>query len=389
MRGHLLEQQRLPANVKVPLITPHDPRLPMGPPAMMGFPQPMPYPPMTPQNVGGQHIPIGAMPGIIAPPEGLMKRSNSMEGAAAAAANHEEQIQQQQIALWQQQQQQQLALHLSQMQVPPHQIPVQTPGFVAAIPQAPHSSHAPQLPEQPTQHKAASQGAAFTFPSAEEVSNRRWVEHLAMRGGLVPPGIYPAAAAAAVHPQQMLETLYAQQPAPPPPPPPSTGGVAGARQLTAEDLLQAGAQGPARIILPPELIAAGYPPEALAVSMDQLIAQQQQQQQMAVLAGRSDAHATQQQQQQQLMELEAVAQQVHKDPSLLQNLQVQMMMQQREQLIQHQNHLRLQDMLMQQELLQKQQQQQHQQFVLGRPPTGHDDPASARSRPGVIVNQTK
>ena len=367
--GHLLEQQAIPGNVKVPLITPHEPALPIGPPAMMGFP-PVPYPPMTPQTaVAGQPVPIGPMQ-LVTPDGGIIKQ-NSIEGGAS----REEQLQQQQIALWQQQQQQQLAaLQLSQMQVShgaaaAAAIPVQTPGsgFVAAIP--PHSSHAPP-PGPPYPEQAKMPHQAFTFPgSAEELHNRRLMEQLAIQGIALPPGVH-------LHPQ-VLETLYAQQAAAAAASaPPSTSGAP--RPITAEELMQGAGphQGQARILLgpPAEMIAAGYPPEAVAISMEQLMAQQQQQQQLAIT-------------QQQLMELEKLAMQVQNDPSLLQNVQVQVMMQQREQLIQA---MRMHEMMVQQQQQQQQQElhKKQQQFVLSRPPVGHEDPAS-RSRPGVIVNQTK
>ena len=310
---------------------------------------------MTPQNAGGQHVSLAPIPTAVVAPE-TIKSSSSME-------RDDQHLQQQQIALWQQQQ-------LAMMQIHPHHLSVQTPSFVTGIP--PHSTHAHPLPppqslEQSASHKPPQ---AFIFP--EEFNSRRWVEHLASHGAVTPHGIHPS-----VYPH-IMESPYSQQQMAPP-------NSTTPRQLTAEEMATLTMQGPggARLVqVPPEVLAAGIPPE---LAVEQIVAHQQQQLMAALaLGGPEPQHMV------ELRQLETVAQQVMKDPSLLQNPHVQIMLQQREQLI-LQNNMRMQEFMIQQEMQKK-------QFVLGQPPTRHDDPSSSssssssshsRSRPGVIVNQSR
>ena len=409
----MLEQHHLSSG----LITHYEPQLPMGP---LGYP--MPHYSVAPQGAVGQHMspmvsivppalpPTHPFPAAVAvvDPEALVKHT-SMEAPTSSSSSADEHLhqqqqqQQQQIALWQQQQQQLAALHIAQLQQQhghSHPLAIPTSSFMAGIHPPPHASlsntntNGSSLQPQASAEPPPTQFQAFNFPSPEEINSRQWAEQLALMGG----GGAAAFWARGIHPamisqqqqqqQQLLETLYAtQQLVPATSTSTSTGPVV--RPPTQEDmatyLASTGGGGAAMgtHVVPMEmLMAPGFLPETVAVNMEQLMAQQQQQQQQMVALALNNVES----QQVELRRLDLIAQQVQKDPSLLQNTQCQLLLHQREQLFRHLQ-AQEQHILVQQEM----QKQQQQQFVLGRPPMGHmeEAPAHPRSRPGVIVNQSK
>ena len=353
--GHSSDLPTPTANVKVPIITPHAPQLPMGPPPFAGFSQ-MPFPPgVAPQ--GGPSVPPQS-----GPPE--VKRSNSMEGSSNREREHQQQqlLQQQQwlAMLMQQQAQGTPVTHLHPSH--PHFTPV-TVGYPGGTP--PTQVH----PEQPQQAPMV-----FTFPTQEDMSMRQRLasqipgtpeqQHLA---AMIQQGVYPAA-------------LFANH-------------LEANHRLHEEQQQQHGLATPQ-----PQLVVPG-----MNITMDQYLLLQQQQHQAAMAAGLSPVDN------QPFMEFqryfESMMQQVQKDPNLLQHPQVQHIISQRNLLLQQAQSLHMagQDqhqinMFLQQNLARIQQEQQmiqqvhaqqeaaqKQKFVLGRPPAVSDNNAPNRSRPGVIV----
>ena len=360
--GHPSDLPTPTANVKVPIITPHAPQLPMGPPPFAGFSQ-MPFPPgVAPQ--GGPGVAPQGGPGV-APQGGHpeVKRSNSME----SSSNREREHQQQQQQLLQQQQQWLAMIMQQQAQGTPvthlhpshpHFTPV-TVGYPGGTP--PTQVH----PEQPQQAPMV-----FTFPTQEDMSMRQRLasqipgtpeqQHLA---AMIQQGAYPAALLANLEASHRLH----------------------------EEQQQHGLATPQ-----PQLVVPG-----MNVTMDQYVLLQQQHQ-AAMAAGLSPVDN------QPFMEFQryfdGVMQQVQKDPNLLQHPQVQHLISQRNMLFQQAQSLQMagQDqhqinLFLQQNLTRIQQEQQmiqqvhaqheavqKQKFVLGRPPAVSDN-APNRSRPGVIV----
>ena len=359
--GHPSELPTPTANVKVPIITPHAPQLPMGPmgpPAFIGFPQAPYLAAGTPAS--GGHPSQGGPSGIH--PE-MVKRSNSMEGAS----NREREQQQQQQLLHQQwlasmQQSQLSAAHLHPSH--PHHTPVT--GYPGG---APH--------HEQTQQTASQQPMVFTFPTQEEMSIRQRLSAPAQLP--ITPEQLALLQQGLIHPAMLgqVENLQA---------------VMNANRLPEE-------QQHADASTPQFIVPGQIPANA---NMEQLLMVLPQQQQQAVYAAAAGLSPVDNPLVEFQRQFDIVMQQVQKDPSLMQHPQVQHLLQQR-QLIAHQaqtlqmagqdpHHINL---VLQQTLIRMQQeqlliQQAHQQqeaqkqYMLVRS-QGHVEGASNRSRPGVIV----
>ena len=286
-----------------------------------GPPPFMHFPPVTPHS------------GVVPP---------SVQDVGHLHKQEREQHEQQQVVLWQQHQ---LAMHFKQLAEQQQLHPLIIP---------PGSSHHPtySMPVM-TSHghvPHSVEPVAFTF-NPEEVAAMRSgagrMEHLA---SLIPPG-----------PQIIQST---------------PGPFLDSYQLLMGGRLQEEHMGG---LIP--LIQAGVP--ASIEQQQQLLAVQHQQQQLLHLASLNNISP------QELMETlrqnELVAAQFQKEPALIHDPNVQMILKRREAMLRQMEHLQRmqQEALIQQhqhhELLQKQQQQ----FILARPP--HPDEVHSRNRPGVIV----
>ena len=334
--GEVPSSAKLHDHSKPPLITQYAPQLPVGP----GLPPFMHYPPVTPHSG-------------VAPP--------TVPDVAHLKQEREEQ---QQMALWQQHQQQQqqwaVAIQLKQLaeQQQLHQL---------VIP--PGSAHHPaSFMPVVTSHGHASHTAepmAFTF-NPEEVAALR---SGGARVGALPAGIEQLAAAGLIPPgQQFIQST----PVP----------FIDSYQLAMSARLQEEHQG--GLI---QLIQAGIP-AGIEQQQQLLLAQHQQ-----VLAHVAALNSTSPPELMDFLQRsELIAAQIQKDPGLLQDPNVQMMLKRREVLIQQIQQLaaiqmeQMQRMQQEailhqhQEMLQKQQQQQ---FILTRPPLPEE--VHSRNRPGVIV----
>lgn len=317
------------------MITQYAPQLPVGPPSFMA------YPPVTPHS------------GLPAP--------------AVADISHlhkQEREEQQHLALWQQQQQQQqqwataLQLKLAeQQQLHPLIIPpgsAHHPAFSTSHGHAPHSIEPMAFTFNPEDVAAMRSGARVGVPGS--------VEQLAAVG-LIPPG------------QQIIQ----------PTPIPFLDSYQLA--MNAGRLQEEHAGG----LIP--LIQAGVP---ASVEQQQVMLLQQQQQQQQLLAHVAAVNNTSLH---ELMEFfqqcDMIVAQMQKEPALMQDPTVNMMLKRREVFIQQMRQMATavqmeqlqrmqQEAILQhqhQELLQKQQQQQ--QFILTRPPLPEE--VHSRNRPGVIV----
>ena len=353
--GHPSELPTPTANVKVPIITPHAPQLPMGPmgpPAFIGFPPLAAGPPTS-----GGHPSQGGPSGVH--PE-MVKRSNSMEGASNREREHQQQLLHQQ---WMVQQSQLAAAHLHASH--PHHTPVT--GYPGG---APH--------HEQTQQTTSQQPMVFTFPTQEEMSIRQRLSAPAQLPGtpeqlaLLQQGI--------IHPAMFGQVENIQ-------------AVMNANRLQEE-------QQHTDASTPQFIIPANANMEQLLMVMPQQQQQQQAAFAAAVSAGLSPVDNPLVEFQRQF---EGAMLQVQKDPSLMQHPQVQHLLQQR-QLIAHQaqalqmagqdpHHINL---VLQQTLIRIQQeqlliQQAHQQeaqkqYMLVRS-QGHSEGTPNRSRPGVIVGK--
>lgn len=247
----------------------------------------------------------------------------------------------QQLALWQQHQ---LAMHFKQLaeQQQLHPLIIPPPGSAHhptfSMPVMTSHGHVPQV-----------EPVAFTF-NPEEVAAMRSgggrVEHLA---GLIPPG------------PQIIQSTPAHVPF-----------------LDSYQLLIGGRPQEEHMggLIP--LIQAGVP--ASVEQQQQILAIQQQS--LLHLAGLNNMSL--QELMETLRQYELVAAQFQKEPALIHDPNVQMILKRREVMMQQMEQLQRmhQEALIQQqhnELLQKQQQQ----FILARPP--HPDEVHSRNRPGVIV----
>ena len=334
------------------MITQYAPQLPIGPPGPPGiFPH---FPPVTPHS------------GPPVPPE-IASHLHKQE-------HDEQQQQQQQLALWQQHhQQQQWIKQMAEQQQQLHQL-VMPPGSAHhpapfPMPVVTSHGHAPHSAE-PVAFTFAPEEVAAAMRPGGGVATRVGIEHLAA-AGLIPPS------------QQIIQSatpipfaLDSYQLA--------MSGRLQEEQAAAATAAAVGAAG----LIP--LIQANVP---ISIEQQQLILAQQQQvlAQVAALNNTSLHELTE-----FLRQSEAIAMQIQKEPALLQDPNLQLMLKRREVLMQqiqtvgmqleqfqrmqqeailqhhHQQH--------QAELLQKQQQQQ---FILTRPPLPEE--VHARNRPGVIV----
>ena len=378
--GHSLETPGPSANVKVPIITPHAPQLPIGPPSFFHIP----YPPITPLSAGagnGQEAAAMAPAGAAAVANVI---PNKREMTAHERGEHH------QLALWQQQQQQQQQQQLQllaaqkqfvelqqQQQHHPHLVTMVAPQPTpTTVPVHPHHHPAFQAAAIPTTAHAPhsiEHAQHFNFLTADEVAARQQV---ALRMGIPAEHLgvfqhaFPGTSPAAIHPAFLanIEHLAAAS---------RRNEEHAAATATATGMIISAPQAP--------FIPGAVP--GMPANMEQFVAQQQQAM-LAAMGGGIDA--------QQFMEFqrqcEIIVQQCQKDPSLYQNPQVQMMLQQRElivrslqeQSLMHQNLMQRR----QQEMLIHQQQELQKQFVLSRPPAPEE--VHSRNRPGVIVqNQTR
>ena len=297
----------------------------------------------------------------------VVKRSNSIEGNSNREREQmQQQQQQQQQQLLQQQQQQWLAMAAMQQSQTSH----------------PHSSHPHFTPvtagypvATPTtqmHHHEQSQPMVFTFPSQEELALRQRLacpvpstpEHLA---ALVQQGL--------LHPSSLIPGQLEQN------------------RLHEEQ--QHGLATPQ-----PQLVVPGVQG---VVSMEQYLAIQQQQQQAAIAAGLSPIDS-------QTIEFQRyfdnIAQQVQKDPSLMQHPQVNHLLTNGTNLQQHLRMLQmaghdqhqinllhrqqvtriLQEQMMFQAHAAQAEAAQKQKLILSRPPAANEN-APSRSRPGVIMGK--
>ena len=365
--GEVTSSEKL---AKTPIITQYAPQLPIGPPGpptlFPHFPPVTPHsgPPIPPEIAAGGHLPH--------------KQEH----------DEQQQQQQQQLALWQQQQHhhqqqwlKQLAeqhQHQQQLQLimpPPgsahHPTPFQMPVVTSHGHVPPHSAEPVAFTFNPEEVAAAmrSGGGRVGLPPGASI------EHLAA-AGLIPPG------------QQIVQstfpfaTLDSYQLA--------MSGRLQEEQAAAALAAAAGGGG----LIP--LIQAGIP---ISIEQQQLILAQQQQQvlmQVAAVNNTSLPELTE-----FLRQAEGVAIQIQKEPALLQDPNLQLMMKRRELLVQQIQSVGMQldqfqrmqqEVILQHhhqqhqaELLQKQQQQQQQQFILTRPPLPEE--VHSRNRPGVIVGR--
>ena len=341
---------------KTPMITQYAPQLPIGPPGPPSFfPH---FPPVTPHS------------GPPVPPE-IAGHLHKQE--------HDEQ-QQQHMALWQQHHQQQqwlkqLAEQQQQHQQQLHQL-IMPPG----------SAHHPAPFPMPvvTSHGHAPHSAepvAFTFNPEEVAAAMRPGGGVATRVGLQPGSIEHLAAAGLIPSgQQIIQST-------PIPFPLDSYQLAMSGRIQEEQAAAAVAAGGAGLI---PLIQAGVP---ISIEQQQLILAQQQQQVLAQVAALNNISLPDLAE--FLRQSEAIAMQVQKEPTLLQDPNLQLMLKRREVLMQQIQSVSIQleqfqrmqqEVILQhhhqqhQELLQKQQQQQ---FILTRPPLPEE--VHSRNRPGVIV----
>ena len=342
---------------KTPMITQYAPQLPIGPP---GPPTLFPhFPPVTPHS------------GPPVPPE--------MAGHLHKQEHDEQQQhQQQQLALWQQQQQhqhQQWIKMAEQQQQQLHQL-IMPPGSAHhpapfPMPVVTSHGHAPHSAE-PVAFTFAPEEVAAAMRPGGGVAARVGIEHLAA-AGLIPPS------------QQIIQS------ATPIPFPLDSYQLAMSGRLQEEQAAAATAAAVGAAGLIP-LIQANVP---ISIEQQQLILAQQQQvlAQVAALNNTSLPELTE-----FLRQTEAIAMQIQKEPALLQDPNLQLMLKRREVLMQQ-----IQSMSMQLEQLQRmqqeaflqhhhhqqhqaellQKQQQQQQFILTRPPLPEE--VHPRNRPGVIV----
>ena len=329
---------KLPDASKPPLISQYAPQLPVGP----GPPPFLHYPPATPHS------------GVPAPP--------------VAEVGHIHKQEREELALWQQQQHHQqmvaAALHYKQLtEQQLHQLVV-----------PPGSAHHPAF-SMPvvTSHGHASHSVeptAFTF-NPEEIAARSGGSRL--HGGMehLPAGlIHPGQAIVQSTPIPIIDSYQLAM----------SGG-----RLPEE---HAAAATPGLI----PLIQAGVP---ISLEQQQLMLVQQQQQQQVLSHVAAINNTSLPDMMQFLQQSEMLTMQVQKEPTLLQDPNVQHMLKKREVLgqqiqqvvVQMEQIQRMQqEAILQhqhqhhQELLQKQQQQQ---FVLTRPPLPEE--VHSRNRPGVIV----
>ena len=344
---------------KTPMITQYAPQLPIGP---SGPPSLFPhFPPVTPHS------------GPPVPPE-IAGHLHKQE--------HDEQ-QQQHLALWQQHhQQQQWLKQLAEQQQQQHQQQLHQ------LIMPPGSAHHPAPFPMPvvTSHGHASHSAepvAFTFNPEEVAAAMRSGGGVATRVGL-PGSIEHLAAAGLIPPgQQIIQST-------PIPFPLDSYQLAMSGRMQEEQAAAAVAAGGAGLI---PLIQAGVP---ISIEQQQLILAQQQQQVLAQVAALNNINLPELAE--FLRQSEAITMQIQKEPALLQDPNLQLMLKRREVLMQQiqsvgiqlEQFQRMQQEVIlqhhhqqhQAELLQKQQQQQ-QQFILTRPPLPEE--VHSRNRPGVIV----
>lgn len=350
------------------MITQYAPQLPIGPPGPPAlFPH---FPPVTPHS------------GPPVPPE-IAGHLHKQE--------HDEQQQQQQqqhLAIWQQHHQQQQWLkqlaeqqqhqQLHQLIMPPgsahHPAPFPMP-VVTSHGHAPHSAEPVAFTFNPEEVAAAMRSGGGV---ATRVGLPGSIEHLAA-AGLIPPG------------QQIIQST-------PIPFPLDSYQLAMSGRLQEEQAAAATGAAAAAVaagggagLIP--LIQAGVP---ISIEQQQLILAQQQQV-LAQVAALNNTNLP------ELFEFlrqtEAIAMQIQKEPAILQDPNVQLMLKRREVLMQQIQSVGMQmeqfqrmhqEVILQHhhhqqhqaELLQKQQQQQ-QQFILTRPPLPEE--VHSRNRPGVIV----
>ena len=372
--GHPSDLPTPTANVKVPIITPHAPQLPRGPPTFMNYPQ-------------GHFAPPSAAPTQAGPQEVVVKRSNSRESNSLSSREREQQQQQQQQhqLLQHQQQQQWLAMVAIQQaaaqaaaqgtpanpQLHPshaHFTPV-TAGYPVATPttQVHHQEHSQQQAQQPM---------VFTFPTQDEIMRQR------LGGGQLQ--------GTPEQQQHYMAALMQQQGVYP------TAMIAGQMEANRLHEEQHGMSTPQ-----PQIVV---PMEQYMLLQQQQQQQQLQQQQAAIAAGLSPIDSNQ-----TFIEFqryfENTMQQVQKDPNLLQLPQVQHLLASRNAMMQQlhvlqaaghdqhqinsvlQQHLvRIQQDQMMFQAHAQQQEAAQKKFILGRPPTVLDSTPN-RSRPGVIVGK--